>query len=84
MHQYSGWTPSLEPISEASGPLGHPIVEESAPPPPPENAKFFNKDVMTKLRIATGVTLATTAITAIIGSLILTSKNKEGRDFQDS
>jgi len=48
---------------------------------PQENAEFFNKNMMRKLKIAAGVLVIGGAIAGIAGSQI---KHHEHRDFQDS
>lgn len=50
----------LPPISEAS----------ESPSSPPENAKFFNENMMKKLKIAAGVTIIGGIIAGIVGSQI--------------
>ena len=57
-----------------------PIPEGSPSSPPPENAKFFNENMMKKIKIVAGVTVVGTIIAGIAGSQI---KHKH-RDYQDS
>ena len=75
---FSGSTTStdsmLEGVERSDRPLPAPTET------PPDNAEFFNKNMMKKLKIAAGVLLVGGAIAGIVGSQI---KHHKHRDFQD-
>jgi hypothetical protein len=58
----------------------HNSISEGAPPSPPENAKFFNENMIKKLKIIAGVTIIGGIIAGIAGSHI----KHQHRDCQDS
>jgi len=60
------------------------MLEGQQPPPlsqPPDDAEFFNKNTMKKLKIAAGVLVVGGAIAGMVGSQI---KHHKHRGYQDS
>jgi hypothetical protein len=78
-----GSVPSHDLISIPEG-LAPSLTPDGPPPspssPPPDSARFFNKNMMKKLKIVAGVTIVGGIIAGIAGSRI---KHKH-RDYQDS
>ena len=58
----------------------HNSISEGSPSSPPDDAKFFNENMMKKIKIVAGVTIVGGIVAGIAGSKI---KHKH-RDYQDS
>ena len=74
--------PSTQYSSASDGSLtSHYFTASEGPPtPPPENAKFFNENMVKKIKIAAGVTAVGSVVAGIVG---LHLKHKH-RDYKDS
>ncbi|KAF8493245.1 hypothetical protein F5888DRAFT_1725283 [Russula emetica] len=75
--------PEILPPPELMGLEDWSPLSPASPPAetPPDNAGFFNKNMMKKLKIFAGVTIVGDIIATLGSSL---RKNKKYRDFQDS